>query len=210
MNKVFLIRHAESESNIGGVFEHQNTIKITHLGKKQAEGLLEVLEKPDRIICSGYIRTIETAEPLINKFPDSEIHLWLNTQEFQPIDSQKYKNISTEERNELHEQYWLKMDPFYTDSATTESFVDFVERVNLSILKMKTLQGLNYIFTHGNYIRCVIVLLSYFENYNSIDKNSDLYFKIMKQFTKTYHSGELDIKNVDMFELSNLLEKYTS
>ena len=39
MKKIVLIRHAESESNIGGVYEHQNVVKITENGKKQAESL---------------------------------------------------------------------------------------------------------------------------------------------------------------------------
>lgn len=208
MNKIFIIRHAESESNAGIVFEHQNIIKITNNGRKQAEDLLQVLEKPDKIICSKYIRTIETAEPLMNKFPESEIHLWIDVYEFQPLNSEKYKGITKEQRDELVRQYWLKMSPFYNDGGNAESFKDFVERVNVCILRMKNLTGINYIFTHSNFIRCVVVLISFFREYNTLDKNPDLYLKIMKKFTKTYHSGKLDIKNAEIFNISDLLSDY--
>lgn len=43
--KIFLIRHAESEANVGGVFEHKHTIKITENGKQQSEDLAEILSK---------------------------------------------------------------------------------------------------------------------------------------------------------------------
>ncbi|MEK7136468.1 MAG: phosphoglycerate mutase family protein [Patescibacteria group bacterium] len=208
MNRVFLIRHAESDSNIGTVLEHQNSIKITPAGKKQAEELAEILEKPDKIICSRYIRTIETAEPLINKFSDAEINLWVDTHEFQPINPERYQNITTEERDSLHRKYWQNIDPLYNDGGEAESFKDFTIRVNLAILKMKQLQGLNYIFTHGHFIRCVITLLSYFKDYNSLDKTTDLYLKIMEKFEETYLSGELKIKNTEIFELTELLKGY--
>ena len=123
MNKVFLIRHAESESNIGKVFVHQNTIKITQKGKQQAADLLEVLEKPNKIICSKYIRTVETAEPLMEKFPESEIHLWIDSHEFQPLDSKRNDGITTEQRNNNNKLYWLRLDPFYHDGGNSESFI---------------------------------------------------------------------------------------
>lgn len=208
MNKVFLIRHAQSESNAGSVFEHQNIIKITDNGKKQAEELLEVTEKPDRIICSKYIRTIETAEPMMTKFPESEIHLWIDIEEFQPIDSKRNLGITKEQNQENHRQYWLKMDPFYNDGGNAESFKDFVVRVNLAILKMKQLQGVNYIFTHNNFIRCVMTLLTYFKDFNSAVKSPDLYLKIMEKSVETYKSGKLNIKNAEIFDLSELIKGY--
>ena len=59
MKKIILIRHAESESNVGGVFEHTHTIKITENGKQQAKELAEILDKPNKIFVSKYIRTIQ-------------------------------------------------------------------------------------------------------------------------------------------------------
>ena len=60
MKKILLIRHAESEANAGGIFVYTHIVKITETGKKQAEKLKDVLDKPDRIIVSKYIRTIES------------------------------------------------------------------------------------------------------------------------------------------------------
>jgi len=94
MKKILIIRYAESESNICKMLEHQNIVKITNNGQKQAEDLSGVLTKPDKIICSKYIRIFETVEPLINKYPDSEVHTWVETHEFQPVDSSRYTGIS--------------------------------------------------------------------------------------------------------------------
>lgn len=208
MNKVFLIRHAESESNIGKVFVHQNTIKITQKGKQQAADLLEVLEKPNKIICSKYIRTVETAEPLMEKFPESEIHLWIDSHEFQPLDSKRNDGITTEQRNNNNKLYWLRLDPFYHDGGNSESFKEFVQRVNLCILKMKNLSGVNYIFSHENFIRCSLVLLRYFPESNFENEEVDLYLKIMEKFSETYHSGTLDIKNIEIFNISEELGSF--
>lgn len=209
MGKVFLIRHAESKSNVGGVFEHQNIITITDEGKKQAEKLSEILGRPDRIICSRYIRTIETAEPLIKRFPESEIHLWTDTHEFQPLDSKRHIGILKEQNEDLHRLYWRRLDPLYNDGGNAESFKNFVERVSSSILKMRHLRGVNYIFTHRNFIRCALTLLSNFDKYETTTKSPDLYLKIMMRFVETYHSGKLEIKNAEVFDLTDLLSNYS-
>lgn len=208
MNKVLLIRHAESESNIGGVFEHQNIVKITDNGKKQAEVLSDVLNKPDRIICSRFIRTIETAEPLMNKFPEVETHIWIDTHEFQPIDTKKYAGLITEERDNIARGYWIRMDPLFHDGGNSESFKNFVNRTNSGILKMKDLDGLNCIFTHANFIRCLLVLLDSFSDFNMQQKTNNLYLQIMQKFEESYLSGNLPVKNTEIFDISNLLKKY--
>lgn len=208
MNKVLLIRHAESESNIGGVFEHQNVVKITDNVKKQAEDLLEVLNKPDRIICSRFIRTIETAEPLMNKFTEVGAHIWIDTHEFQPIDTKKYAGLTTEKRDNIAREYWIKMDPLFHDGGNSESFKNLVDRVNSGILKMKNLDGLNYLFTHANFIRCLLVLLDSFPDFNMQQKTNDLYLQIMQKFEESYLSGNLPIKNTEIFDISKLLKKY--
>ncbi len=208
MNKVILIRHAESESNIGIVFRHQNIIKITENGIKQANDLLEILDKPDKIICSKYLRTIETAEPMMLKFPEVETHIWIDIHEFKPVNTDKHVGITREIRDSFAKEYWDKIDPIYCDGGDAESFKDFVNRANQSIIKMKNLKGVNYIFSHENFIRCVLILLNEFKEFNNEEKTKDLYERIMKKFTESYKTSEPSIKNTDVFDVSGLLIEY--
>ena len=97
--RIFLVRHAESFSNIGEISAHTHAVRITDNGKQQAEDLVELIEKPDRIIVSKYLRTIETAEPTIKKYTDAEIHLWIDIHEFDYIDKKKYANTDNENKN---------------------------------------------------------------------------------------------------------------
>ena len=209
MKKIILIRHAESESNVGGVFEHTHTIKITENGKQQANELAEILDKPDKIIVSKYIRTIETAEPLINKFPETEVHLWMDTHEFHYIDRVKYRNITTEQRDEMSKEYWRKQDPLYRDAENVESFADLVNRVNNVAIKLKKIpDGLNYIFSHGLFMRVLFLVLNNFPDLNQRKNDEGIYLEIMRKFEEFYHNSEISFKNTTRIDITELVENY--
>ena len=207
--KIFLIRHAESESNAGGVFEHKNIIKITETGKKQAQDLAEILDKPDRIIVSKYIRTVETAEPTIKKYPDSKVHLWLDTHEFEYVDTIRYRNISSEQRDLNAREYWERADPYYKDAETVENFVEMVERANRVILKLKKIpDGVNYVFSHGLFMRTMYDLFLFFPNFNSMEKTPELYKEIFEKFDIIYSGTEISFHNTTILDITELVEKY--
>ncbi len=147
MKKIFLIRHAESYSNIGEIHLHTNNVKITEIGIKQSHLLTKKLEKPDKIIFSKYLRTIKTAEPMMKKHPDSEFNLWLDIHEFDYLNKNKKINTDFETYRNHAKDYWLKCDPYYYDDKEKENFKDFVDRVNKVILKIKKLKGVNIIFS---------------------------------------------------------------
>ena len=68
--KIYLIRHAESESNAKKNKEgEKRDWNITKKGKKQAKKLAGKLNKLDitEIYTSGLIRTFQTAKPLLDK-----------------------------------------------------------------------------------------------------------------------------------------------
>ena len=70
MSEIFLIRHAQSESNVGKTDDDYDTIHLTENGREQAEKLannfIARFGAPDHIITSTYSRTAETAAPMIN------------------------------------------------------------------------------------------------------------------------------------------------
>lgn len=209
MNKVFIIRHAESQTNIGGIFEHKNIVKLTENGKKQAEKLSETLKKPNKIIVSKYIRTIETAEPFIKKFPNSEVELWIDVHEFDYINPARHINITLKEREKMMAEYWQRKNPFYKESLDVESFVEFIERVNIVILKLKKLPpGINYIFSHGNFIRMLLLLLSEYNNFNSLKHDETFYEKIMQRYEIFLNDTSIDIYNTAIFDVTQKIKNY--
>lgn len=212
MRKIYLIRHAESEANVGGVFMNSNNITITEKGKKQAEDLKEILEKPNRIIVSKYIRTVETAEPTIKKYNDAEVHLWLDTHEFTYMDPSNLEELKLSHLMERAIWYWGQNDPEYRDGPNRETFEEFADRMHQLILKLSKLDGVNYIFTHGYVIRLFKILTANY-TYKSFEdskaSNQDHYKQIMNVFNSMYNTKEGDVENTAVLDMTSLVEAYT-
>lgn len=217
VKKIILIRHAESEANAGGIFEHSHIVKITEKGKRQAEDLVEVilekLDKPDRIIVSKFIRTIETAEPTIRKFPDTETHLWLETHEFSYLDKKNLAELTVEKLRERAQGYWEQNDPFHKDGLNQESFGEFTERVNSLILKMKKLDGVNFMFSHGLVIRLLKILFTEYRGVfekQKIEQGEVTFYKnLMSKFYVHLMEKEInEVKNTEILDFTKEVENY--
>jgi broad specificity phosphatase PhoE len=214
MKKIILIRHAESQANVQKeLFRYSNIIKITENGRQQAKDLVEVLEKPDRVILSKYIRTQETAHPLIEKLEKEnhnfDTHLWLDTHEFENVCGERvFATMKThEEFMHADMEYWGKQDPMCKESEHTESFKEFIDRVNGVYLKLKKIpDGLNYIFTHGWFIKLFLLMGNEYNNFNTLEKDDDLYQKIMNRFLT--FDKDFKTKNTGQYDVSELVEKY--
>lgn len=208
MKKILFIRHAESEGNVGDiVFPHGHVIKITEKGKKQSTDLAEILDKPDRIIVSKYIRTIETAEPTIRKFPETDVHLWLDIHEFGSVCPENITGKSVEDARKLYTDYWQKADPFFKDSEHVESFKEFVDRLRRVIFKLKKIDnGLNYIFTHGWVIKLFYNLTRDFKDSDFENNDQEIYNKVMKVFIEK--DAIFKTQNTGVYDMTELVEKY--
>lgn len=198
--KIFLIRHAESEANVGIPQKYVHNIVITENGRQQASDLAESLERPDRIIVSKFIRTIETAEPTINKFPDSEVHLWMETHEFEPL--AVIKDMALEDQRAKYDEYWLSLDSDYKISKEVESFKEFTDRMMVLRKKISSLpEGLHYIFTHGYVLRMFMLMMSNPEVF--LDQRSLDYNNIMSEFAE--FNKNFKSKNTGVYDISSLL-----
>lgn len=62
--KLFMIRHGQSEANIGTCYTGQKDVKLTELGMEQAAEIRPILAKIpfDKVYCSDLIRTAETCK----------------------------------------------------------------------------------------------------------------------------------------------------
>ena len=154
--KVLLIRHAESEANAGMPTSDPVTISITEKGHLQATKLAnEFNDKPDLIIVSAYLRTRQTAVPLIRKFPCAKVETW-SLQEFTYLSPSRCMNTTPLERLPLVKEYWERCDPDFIHGTGAESFNQFSNRVAECTHRLKQLDNPNAaIFTHSQVMRLV-------------------------------------------------------
>ena len=159
--RVYLFRHAQSATNAGERTKDPFNIHLTKLGREQAKLLLNLnLPRPDLIVYSSYIRTKETAQPILKKFSKVPKEIW-PVQEFTYLSVKKYENTTMEDRKEGRDIYWDKLDPHIIDGEGAESFWNFMrERVEIFLETIKNHSvSTIYVFTHGQFIKGVFLRL---------------------------------------------------
>lgn len=161
MKKIYLIRHAQSESNAGIAIRPNPQINITEHGQKQALALADWLNehlqnKPiQQVFVSPYIRTQQTAKPYLHQTARTATVLDLlheiNIFEFEQIQSLSFPNIS-----QLAKEFWLQPS-CHKSGKTADSFDDFYQRVQKGLKYFSQLQAGEYVaFTHGMWIGMLI------------------------------------------------------
>uniref|UniRef100_A0A832H2M6 Histidine phosphatase family protein n=1 Tax=Oscillatoriales cyanobacterium SpSt-402 TaxID=2282168 RepID=A0A832H2M6_9CYAN len=156
MIAVWLIRHGESESNAGLPTENLTEFtQLTPKGHRQAESLIHVVAKPDLIVTSPYIRTKQTAHPLLAHFPGCPQVEW-QVQEFDYL-SLPPQTTNRAEILDLCKAYWQRRDPFYRDGEGAESFASLMHRVRQMFQQLQQLDNqCVLVFSHGGFIRAVL------------------------------------------------------
>ena len=156
--KILLVRHGESESNIGGRTESPSTIRLTEKGLWQSRKLLEKISVvPELIIVTSYTRTAQTAAPLIGKHPDVPVETW-PLHEFTFLSPGLCNGTTPTERAPWVQAYWERCDPDYVHGEGAESFNQFTDRVGRGINKIALLgHGNVAVFTHGHVIRAAMM-----------------------------------------------------
>ena len=161
MKKIYLVRHGQSEGNIGPIRQSPES-PLTETGQKQASLLAERLShlEFELLISSPFKRAYQTAEIISSKTGKQIIknNLFIerkrpSKQINQPKDSED--NI----QSEIKYNQAFKEDKKYKDG---ESFVEITQRARdaLSFLDEKTNKS-TVVVTHGIFLRviCAIVLL---------------------------------------------------
>lgn len=153
MKTIRIIRHAESIANRGERVDREDTIPLSQEGRKQAIELVEHIDGvPDLIVISPFRRTLETASPLIEKYPSTPIETW-DVQEFTYLNPELYNGTTREERAVAVREYWDREDIYYQDAPEVESYLLFIQRVADFVEKLATRKEENIlIFSHGNFI----------------------------------------------------------
>ena len=189
---IFLVRHAESEANINGKTLSHASIALSEHGHRQAQDLCSKLPVVDHVIVSKYLRTQQTAAPILEKYGlslevDEHLH------EFSYLSERKCANTNLNDRKAWVNAYWEKMDCQHRDADDAESFEDLYLRVQAFHEKLKAL-AVNYaeknlaVFSHGQFLQLLIM---------QIQQPSPLTKELMQQFRSDL--VRQPIKNTEFF-----------
>ena len=144
-------------ANAGAATSTPRDIPLSAKGREQARALADsITDRPERIILSPYMRTRETAQPILNRFPDYPVET-LPVQEFTYLAISRCRNTSYEERKPLVEEYWARCDPDYSDGDQAESLAELINRTRDFLRRVREMAGeLIFVYTHEQFIKAVI------------------------------------------------------
>ncbi|WP_252579958.1 histidine phosphatase family protein [Legionella lytica] len=147
--KLWLARHGESSINAGIWSTNPADARLTLLGQEQAQtAAAHIIETPDLIICSPFIRAQESANYISQIWPTVPLNIW-PIQELIYLSPAKMFPLSPAERKARITDYWQKADPCYCDGDDAESFANFLGRVRLFHTKIIQQQGFVVVVGHG-------------------------------------------------------------
>jgi len=154
MQHLWLIRHAESESNAGFATNNPHSIGLSPLGLIQAKKLAEKFPAaPDLIVTTRFDRTGLTAAPLRQRFPKVPMDVW-PIHEFTYLAPSHYMGQTEDQRRPAAQAYWDRNDPDHVDGEGAESFREFVGRVRTLLAHARQAQKeFIAVFTHGFVIK---------------------------------------------------------
>ncbi len=161
MKKIYLVRHGQSTANAGGVAQRNADIELTELGRRQAydvaEWVLQTLGQDLKSVSvSRYIRTQQTAQPLLDKL-NIQPKIIEGLQEFDLLGFSRLKDASFEQRMAMTDAYWQGSPPNIPHASDAESFQDFYQRIPKVLAQFKQFEpGNHVVYTHGYWISMLI------------------------------------------------------
>ncbi len=159
MPLIRMIRHGQSASNAGEVTGYPDTIPLTSLGHAQAAIVASCFAtSPRLVVFSSYDRAVQTAMPLCDRYPDVPVAVW-PVQEFAYLAPSRYAGTRRPDRGRAVIEYWERLDPGHRDGPGAETFVEFWDRVEAFLDRCLGLRGHVAIFTHGQFLRGVMLRL---------------------------------------------------
>ncbi|MDX2231556.1 MAG: histidine phosphatase family protein [Leptolyngbyaceae cyanobacterium bins.349] len=163
MTSVWLIRHGESESNVGlPTTKPTEFTQLTNRGHQQAQAIAAVVPPPDLIVTSPYLRAKQTAQPTIDCFPYCPQAEW-QVQEFDYLTpvakAAGWPEGGTSQMDvlQLSKAYWQRRDPYYSSGVGAESFAELMQRVAEMLQQLHQLEGKTVlVFSHSGFMRAVL------------------------------------------------------
>lgn len=153
MPTVTFIRHAESIANAGGKTQDPAPIALSAKGLEDAKKVsTRIIEPPTLILTSRYVRTQQTAQSTLDKFPNVPHEVW-PIEEFTYLSPPRYRGTTGKERTPAVTEYWLKADPHSIDGEGAESFAQFADRCRTVVERLRDKgEGRILAFSHQQFM----------------------------------------------------------
>lgn len=156
MRTFWLIRHGESEADVGLPIADPAMVALTAHGRDQAAHIADFFEQPpELIVTSPYLRAVQTAEPTLRRFPGVPREDW-PVHEFTCVVARTPWDSPAARRSRV-EAYWERYDPSYCDGDGAESFNTLIARVRSTLHRLdQRPERTVAVFTHGQLIRALL------------------------------------------------------
>jgi len=154
----WLVRHGQSTSNAGLPAVGHGEVPLTALGLEQAhEVARRVLQQPDLLIVSPFLRAQATAKPIRARWPATPCETW-PIQELTYLSPARCRGTTPEIRRPWIEDYWRRCDPDHLDGPDAESFRAFVGRLGDFHRRLLAFDGGFVIAVgHGQFFRAYLM-----------------------------------------------------
>ena len=151
MKTLYLIRHAQSEANAGGISKPERDIALSPLGREQAQALVARLARSNHVYVSELRRTHETAAPYCRAHGITpQVLPQLN--EFSCLAFDRIRGMDGTARRPLADAYWQRADPLECTGAGADSFAAFNQRLSAFLAHYPQLEDGSLLFGHGIWI----------------------------------------------------------
>jgi 2,3-bisphosphoglycerate-dependent phosphoglycerate mutase len=159
--RILLVRHGQSVANAGGAPPDHITNPLTELGHAQAKAFAESFAcTPTLFLQSPFLRARQTAEPLLQRFPDVPVEEW-PIHEFTYLEPARHNGTNEEQQMPHILKYWERPDPAHITGPGAESFTQFLDRAREAIRRLARIApgGCIVVFTHGFTMQAIRLLL---------------------------------------------------
>lgn len=158
---IWMVRHGESVANAGAITSDYAAIPLTDRGTSQARSVAKAFPSPpDWVGCSPFRRARQTAAPLLERYPGSEL-VELPVHEFTYLAPERCVGLSPATRKPLVDAYWSRMDPDYCDGEGAEPFSGLLRRARQFLEDAETMPGFGVVFSHEQFIRALLLTIAY-------------------------------------------------
>ncbi len=130
---------------------------LSALGRRQAAAFAQGLPSPpDLIVVSSFVRAIQTAEPLRERFPSVPVETW-PVEEFTFLPPALFVGTTIAEREPQNAAYWRSCDPDLHPGPGGESFREFITRIDAVLARLRTRrERFILIVSHGYTIQGIL------------------------------------------------------
>lgn len=161
----WLVRHGQSQANAGAATEHPSTIELTELGREQAREIAaKISGVPDQIIVSPFLRTTQTAQPLLDALFARGVRVpvleW-PIQEFTYLSPVRCRGTTAVDRKIWAQEYWHRADPDWEDGDGAESYRQLMSRVDNFSARLRATPGFSLVFGHGMFFKAFLIGLEF-------------------------------------------------